>query len=300
VRDAAGSLGAVTGRFLAVDVGGSRIKSAVVVDGIAQEHRPQPVARDLSGLLDQIVRVYERAAAGKELSWGLCMPGLIDVPRGTVRYSAGLGLRKVPVLDLLERDLPRPRVFVNDLVAAAVGEAAGGTIALIQIGTGIAGRWVVDGAALPGTNGYPGEIGHLRFRVDGRQCDCGNRGCAEAYGGWGAIRHRYEEAGRPVSSPAAVLRDARTDPWAGAVLEDALEAIGFAASALVAVCDPGTLRVGGGLAAAWGDALLASIRRTLTVGVLAELAAATRVEGTKFGERSSLIGLATLASQDVA
>jgi predicted NBD/HSP70 family sugar kinase len=99
-----------------------------------------------------------------------------------------------------------------------------------------------------------------------------------------------------VSSPAAVPQDARTDLWARDVFEDALEAIGFAASALVAVCDPGTLRVGGGLAAAWGDALLASIRRALRVGVLPELAAATRVESTKLGERASLIGLAALAS----
>lgn len=288
----------MNGRFLAVDVGGSRIKSAVVVEGKAQEDPPEPVARDLPELLRQIVRRYERHAAGEELQWGLCMPGLIDVATGTIRHSAGLALRDVPVLELLERQLPRPRVFVNDLVAAAVGEAGGGTIALIQVGTGIAGRWVLNGVALPGANGYPGEIGHLRFRADGRRCLCGNTGCAEAYGGWGSIRRRYEEAGRAVSSPAAVQQDARTDPWARRVFEDALEAIGFAASALVAVCDPGTLRVGGGLSATWGETLLVSIRDALKIGVLAELAASTRIEATKLGERASLIGLAELASEE--
>ena len=225
------------------------------------------------------------------------MPGLIDTITGTVRHSAGLALQDVPVLDLLARDLPRPRVFVNDLVAAAVGEAGGGTLALIQIGTGIAGRWVVDGVALPGAHGYPGEIGHLRFRARGRRCLCGNMGCAEAYGGWGAIRRRFAESGRPVSSPAEVLRAARSDPLARRVLKDALDAIGFAASALVAVADPGILRVGGGLSAAWGETLLASLRNALSGRVLAEVAAATPVEQTRLGERASLIGLATLASE---
>ena len=56
---------------------------------------------------------------------------------------------------------------------------------------------------------------------------------------------------------------------------EAHEAIGFAAAALVATCDPGTLRLGGGLAAAWGETLLAAIRAALSERVLPEVAAAT-------------------------
>ena len=58
------------------------------------------------------------------------------------------------------------------------------------------------------------------------------------------------------------------------------DAIGFAAAALVATSDPGTLRLGGGLAAAWGETLLAAIRAALEVRVLPEVAAATTVERT--------------------
>jgi glucokinase len=281
--------------FVAIDVGGSRIKSALVVDGEAREQPPEPVARGLEALLRQIGACYERAAGGERLPWGLCMPGLIDVESGTLRYSANLDLRDVPVPRLLAADLPAPAVFVNDLVAAAVGEAEGGTLALLQVGTGIAGRWTLDGAAPPGATGYAGEIGHLRFRRDGLECPCGGRGCAEAYGGWGGIRRRYEQDGREAASPAALLDEARTDGWAQEVLDDALEAISFAASVLVAVCDPGTLRVGGGLAAAWGETLLTAIRRELDDAVLGEVAAATRVEGTKLGDRASLLGLYRLA-----
>jgi glucokinase len=282
--------------FLAFDVGGSWVKWATVVDGEADEHPREPVARGLEELVAQIVRLYERAAGGMHPRWGLCMPGLIDTRLGTVGYAANLDLRNVPMLERLEAVLPRPRVFENDLVAATVGEADGGTLALIQVGTGIAGRFAINGMVPPSATAQAGEIGHLRFRPEGRPCACGNHGCAEAYGGWGAIRRRYEEAGRAVSSPAALLENAKVDPWAGEVFDDALEAIGFAAAALVAVCDPGTLRVGGGLAAAWGDTLLASIRVALKAQVLPELASATRVEGTKLGERASLLGLYTLAA----
>ncbi len=286
----------MTSPFLAIDVGASRIKSALIVDGEVREHTPEPVAKDISGLLLQIVATYDRAAAGKRLAWGLCMPGLIDVSSQTLRYSANFDARDVPVVELLTATLPRAHVFVNDLYAAVVGEADGGTLALLQIGTGIAGRGASAGVPLPGAHGYAGELGHLRFRPGGEKCPCGNRGCAEAYGGWGGIRRRYENAGRTVDSPAAVLKDARNDEWARQVLADALDAIGLAASAMVAVFDPGTLRLGGGVAAAWGDTLLASIRRALEESVLPELARATRVEGTKLGERASLLGLRALAS----
>jgi predicted NBD/HSP70 family sugar kinase len=79
------------------------------------------------------------------------------------------------------------------------------------------------------------------------------------------------------------------------VLDDALEAVGFAASALVAACDPGTLRVGGGVAAAWGETLLEAIRSALAERVLPDLAAATAVEGARLGDSAALLGLAALA-----
>ena len=274
--------------FFAVDVGGSSVKSALVVDGTIEELSREPVARGLDELVAQVVRLYARFAGDTLLPWGLCLPGLVDSRRGFVSQSTNLGLRDVGVLELLEAEVPRPRVLENDLVAAAIGEADGGTLALIQLGTGIAARHVVGGSVPRATRS--GEVGHLRFRADGPRCSCGNRGCAEAYGGWGAIRRRYEEAGRPVSSPAAVLRDAETDPWARELLDSALEAIAFAAAAVVAVCDPGTLRVGGGVAAAWGETLLEAIRAALERRVLPELAAATCVESTRLGDRASLLG----------
>ena len=235
--------------FFAVDVGGSSVKSALIVDGRVVELAREPVASDLDGLIVQLERL-----AGQAEEWGVCVPGLVE--DGTVRYAANLRLRDTPLLELLT---PRPRVFVNDLVAATVGEAAGGTLALLQVGTGIAARFAVDGRVLPG-----GEVGHLRFRDDGPPCRCGNRGCVEAY-----------------------LREA------DCATDDALEAIGFAAAALVAAWDPGTLRLGGGLAAAWGETLLDAVREAVTERVLP--GTVVKVEPARLGDAAPLLGLARLA-----
>jgi glucokinase len=230
-------------RFLAVDVGGTSIKSGFVADGRVEELAREPVASDLDGLVAQL----ERLAAGGD--WGLCVPGLVE--NGTVRYAANLPFRDTPLPELLT---PRPRVFVNDLVAATVGEAAGGTLALLQVGTGVAARLAVDGQVQRG-----GEVGHLRFRDDGPRCSCGNRGCVEAY-----------------------LREG-----------EPLEAIGFAAAALVAAWDPGTLRLGGGVAAALGETLLEAVREAVRERVLP--GTAIKVEPARLGDSAALVGLAELA-----
>lgn len=258
--------------FFAVDVGASWVKSGLVVDGRVAEVAKEPVARGLDALVEQL----DRLSAGQP--WGLCVAGLVD-RAGILRYSANLGLRDAPLVQLLETE---PVVFTNDLDAAAVGEADGETLALLQIGTGIAGRFVVDGDMLPSATGFAGEVGHLRFRDDGLPCGCGRNGCAEAYGSWGALAARYPDAAEPDELPADVVAEAH-------------EAIGFAAAALVATCDPGTLRIGGGLAGAWGEPLLAAIRNALDSRVLPEVAVATTVESARLGDAAALAGLARLA-----
>ena len=271
--------------FFAVDVGASTVKSGIVLDGAAQEVAREPVARGLDGLVRQLVRLREAAGTN---AWGLCIAGLVDVDAGTLRYSANLGLKDAPLVELLSAELQPPLAFANDLDAAAVGEADGGTLALIQVGTGIAGRYVVGGRVVPSASGHAGEVGHLRFRPGGRECSCGKRGCAEAYGGWHGIASRYADAGQTPELSALP---------AGDVLDDALEAIGFAASALVATCDPGILRVGGGVAAGLGETLLNSIRSSLAEQVLPEVAAATVVEAARSGDAAALRGLYELAAR---
>jgi glucokinase len=268
--------------FLAIDVGGSSVKHALVVDGRLEAQGREPVAPELHGLVAQLRRIHDEAAVP---AWGLCIAGLVDAERGVVRYASNLPLRETPLVELL----PEPSVFANDLVAATVGEAEGGTLALLQAGTGIAGRCAIGGRV--DARPYAGEVGHLRFRAGGLRCRCGQDGCAEAYGAWGGILDRHAAAGRPEPTPDSLLAEAGDDEWSREVLDDALEAIGFAASALVAACDPGALRVGGGLAAAWGETLFASIREALSTSVLPDVAAATTVEPARLGEAAALLGL---------
>jgi len=271
----------VSDPFFAVDVGGSSVKSALVVDGRVDGVEREPIAAGLDGLVAQLERLHPGTSA-----WGLCLPG--QVADGRVRGAVNLGLDDAPLLELL--DLPAPAAFANDLVAATTGEAAGAMLALLQIGTGIAGRFAVDGVVPASATGLAGEVGHLTFRPGGLECSCGRRGCVEAYGGWRGIAARCEELGHEAS--AAEVLDA---DWAEEIRADAFEAIAFAAAALVAAHDPGTLRLGGGVAAVWGEPLLETVRAAVRHRVLPAVGEATVVEPSRLGEAAPLLGLALLA-----
>ena len=283
-------------RLLVVDVGATDVKWAVAIDGALGAVQRTPTRRDSIGqLIDQLCGLHSDAAASEPLPWALCTAGIVDTARGRILWSGNLGLEDEPIVERLAEVGSRPRFIVNDVDAAAVGEAAGGTLALLQIGSGVAGRIVVDGATLSSAHGYGGEVGHLVYLPGGRPCNCGLAGCVEAYAGMTTIRKRYSELGRTAPSAQQVLADAASDRDASELLDDALSAIAFAAAVAVIAYDPGTLRLGGGVAAAWGEKLRAAVESGVADRVPPGLSRRTRFELSRLGERAPLLGLLHLA-----
>ncbi|MGH1524278.1 ROK family protein [Leifsonia sp. L25] len=91
---------------LAVDLGGTAMKGAVVAEGgevVAELTRPTP-GRDI---LDALVALFHdlrgvAAAAGREVvGAGVATPGMLDEQRGIVHYASNLDWRDVPLHDIL-------------------------------------------------------------------------------------------------------------------------------------------------------------------------------------------------------
>ena len=61
--------------------------------------------------------------------------------------------------------------------------------AIITLGTGVGGGFVVNGMPWHGVMGMAGEFGHMTVIAEGIACGCGNHGCLEQYASATAI-HR--------------------------------------------------------------------------------------------------------------
>ena len=94
---------------------------------------------------------------------------------------------RVPFAKMLSEATGLPVKLTNDANAAALGEMKYGVaqgmrdFIMITLGTGVGSGIVIDGKVVYGHDGFAGELGHTVAIPGGRPCNCGKKGCVEAY-----------------------------------------------------------------------------------------------------------------------
>lgn len=210
-----------------------------------------------------------------------------------------------------------PVLLDNDANCAARAEAAYGAAVgardalVVTLGTGIGGAVVLDGELHRGRNGMAGEFGHMQVVPDGRDCECGRRGCWEQYSSGNAlVRHARAALAEP-GAAGPLLDLAEGDPALvdGPMVTEAAragDAVALAAFAsvggwlgtglanLVAALDPEVVVVGGGVSAA-DDLLLEPARRALTSSLVgAEDRVVPPVLRAAHGPEAGAVGAASM------
>jgi glucokinase len=214
-------------------------------------------------------------------------------------------------------------VVENDANAALWAEHRFGAgrdeddVVMVNLGTGIGGGLLVDGALFRGGYGIAGEFGHMQVQPGGRRCECGNRGCWEQYASGNALVREARElcvAGSPVAHglldrvggdvsriTGPTVTQAATDGDAAAIelFEEIGRWLGIGLANLAAAFDPALFVIGGGVCEA--DELLLSpareaFRRQLTGRGFRPEARVVRAE---LGNEAGLVGAADLARDRV-
>ena len=296
----------------AVDVGGTRIKAALVSRAgreVVATTAPTPPSLGERGALVRTVQqsvaalLGEAVARGVPVRLGACgvvVPGLVDDARGVAVYSANLGWRDLEVVAPLAEALGVPVALGHDVRAGLLAEARLGAaqgarnVMFVPLGTGIAGALMVDGHVLR-AGGYAGELGHVQVDPHGPPCACGGRGCLEAISSAAAVERAYaERLGLSARVGADVVASlvAEGDPDASAVWEQAVDALARALVLALTLTGVELVLLGGGLARS-GQTLLEPLRRRvadrLTFQRPPEIALAA------LGDRAGCLGAACLA-----
>ncbi|MCK2036033.1 ROK family protein [Microbacterium sp. SSW1-49] len=258
-----------------LDVGGTKI-DAVAVDPegeiLGRLRRPtgwgedavlENIALAVGALADQVGFTVSGIR-----SVGVGIPGLVDAGTGRVLHAVNLGVDSLDLAVRAERALGVPFCVENDVKAAALGAAAlrgvSGSMAYLNLGTGVAAGIVMDGRIWRGARGTAGEVGHISVDPNGRLCGCGQRGCIETFCGGGALAKAW---GRPGALPVRDVLDAADagDHDAIALRADLYRGAAAAVRVLVLSADVETVIVGGGLTSL-GRRLEDGIRRALLAG----------------------------------
>ena len=315
---------------LAVDLGGTQIRAALVTPDLAVHCRRAVPTRDEEGVdavLDRIAEVAsatraDAAGAGlpDPIGLGISSPGPLDPWRGVVLMAPNLrGWTNVPIVERIAGRVAMPTVLERDTNVAVMAEwrhgAARGTRSAIYItvSTGIGGGMITDGRPLVGPDGTAGEVGHLVVEIDGPRCGCGGVGHVEAIASGTAIAREGQAVlaagrstrlaelvsdGEDLDAELVARVAAEGDAACAAILERAWIAIGAMCASLVNVFDPEVIVIGGSIAE-HHPRLFEVARAQLERGAFPILLDRVRIEPAALGGDVSLIGLVPILNDRI-
>lgn len=170
---------------LLVDAAGRPLAQASLT--CAQRRRP------LAQMLEETEQVLDALLQKADLSRadiaciGLGMPGMIDHATGQMVWSPLLLERDRPLRSLAEDAFGVPVAIDNDANLVTLAELwfgkgrAMADFAVVTIEQGVGMGLVINHRLYRGAGSLGMELGHTKVQMDGALCQCGQRGCLEAY-----------------------------------------------------------------------------------------------------------------------
>ena len=254
---------------LCCDLGGTRMKIGVAQQGrlLAQTEEPANSRVGLTPGLP-VLRSAWMLTLGDCAGIAVAFPSLIDTRTARVlaEYGKYADAIQFDFRAWARAEFGLPLALENDARMALVGEWKHGAgrgsdnVVLITLGTGLGSAAIIEGRVVRGCHGQAGVLGgHLTVRYAGRECSCGNQGCAEAEASSAFLEPLVKSFPEWTSSSlrsgpltyVEVFKQAEAgDPCALKVREHSLRVWGTLGVNLIHAYDADLLILGGGIMAA--------------------------------------------------
>ncbi|QNL21975.1 ROK family protein [Hyphobacterium sp. CCMP332] len=178
-----------------IDIGGTYTKIGLVDEkgNILRESRmPTDEQSDAKIFINTLAQELKTVLKSQNnniqlLGIGLGAPNA-NYLTGFIEHAPNLPWKgKIEIVKEIQKHFNVPVIVTNDANAAAIGEMHFGKakgmkdFAIITLGTGLGSGFVSNGQLIYGSDGFAGELGHTRVKIDGRRCKCGKNGCFETY-----------------------------------------------------------------------------------------------------------------------
>jgi predicted NBD/HSP70 family sugar kinase len=265
---------------------------------------PDDLMPDIVKRLDALVASGHHDA--KIYGVGVSLPGTVDRERGSSLDSPIMsGWDGVPLPPYFAELTDAPVILDNDANVITLAERRGDRQAfddllVIKASTGLGAGIIAGGSLQRGAVQAAGEFGHNKTpAAAGVPCRCGDTGCLEAIaGGWALVR-ALQADGRAVGHLRDVVELANSgDPDARRMIRDSGRHVGEVVAGAVNLLNPAVLVVAGDMAGAY-DIFVAGLRETLYGNATALATRTLQVVPSTYGDRSGVIGSATMVLDHV-
>ena len=244
---------------IGIDLGGTKVEACLVDESraiLARKRRPaEPhLGREkvVANILDLMA---ETAGSVPYEAVGMGTPGTYH-PGDDIMYGAPHTplYEKPGLISLLRTELAVPFIIENDANCLALAEFFAqchgkyGTVMAVILGTGMGSGLILGNRLHRGPNGNAGEIGHSSIDINGRLCECGRRGCGEAYLSGPSLTRRYKDvSGETVAPQDIFARYEKGEPRALVLFAESCRIMGELFANCVNILDLEAIVLGGGV-----------------------------------------------------
>lgn len=294
--------------ILVFDIGGTAIKYGLVSENFEiLESNEMPTANEGEAAnakivlqnLDRVMAEYK----GKYNAIGISTAGQVDFERGYIVYGTDNipGFSDTDMRGIFEAKYGVPVAVDNDVNCACLGEAHFGAgrgsdyFICLTYGTGVGGAIYLNGDLLRGAKSAAGEFGHMMTHAGGAQCNCGRKGCYEAYASCRALTNKVSEHfGRYVSGREIYEPQMLADPFIQQAINDWEDEIVNGLVSLSYIFNPPLIVLGGGIMSE--EQLVNNIRKKLieSVGINYQ---SVQVEKAQLKNKAGMLGAAYIANE---
>ena len=239
-----------------------------------------------------------------------CAPGVIDQENGIVLFTPNLPWRDYDMAGAMRQQFGVPFYVGNDVNLGVLGEyhfgAARGykNIVGFFVGTGLGGGLILNGSLFTGNQFKAAEYGHMILDPEGPLCNCGQRGCLEAFSskqGMSAYIRQQISRGRETLMADAVqegvFRSKKLvkaleagDKVAMEAVDRACHWLAVATGNMINTISPDLILYGGGVIEALGDLFLQKILAEVDRYCMPQIRSTVEIKNAALGDDSILYG----------
>lgn len=235
---------------------------------------PEGGRESILNTIDNIVEYFLENHTVEVIS--IASAGRINKDKGEVFYSSDNlpGWKGMKLKEYLTEKYNKKIIVDNDCNVTGLGEEWKGaakdakSYVLLALGTGVGAAVKVNGHLLYGSHWSGGELGHMTLFPNGRECNCGLRGCLEQYCSGPSLVKSYNKI-----SPSTSIKTgyeffelvSKKDIFALQVLDEFAKNLSTAIVSLSNIYDPEVFIIGGGLIDTkdyWWDLMIKYIRES--------------------------------------
>lgn len=239
-----------------------------------------------------------------------CAPGVIDQDRGVVLFTPNLPWRNYDIRSSMQKKFGVPFFVGNDVNLGVLGEYKFGAgrgyknIVGFFVGTGMGGGLILNGELFTGNQFKAAEYGHMILDPEGPLCNCGQRGCLEAFSskvGMSAYIRQQVSRGRE-SMMADAVKDgvfrskalkkalAAKDPVAMEAVDRSCHYLAVATGNMINTFSPDLILYGGGVIESVGEIYLKKILAEVDRYCMPAIRSTVDIKIAELGDDSVIYG----------